>query len=248
MLKSSITFITAGLLLAFCCLSCSTLKKTTYFQNLPRDTTLNNLVTGDFETRIRKSDLLSITVASLSPENTALYNVPQNAVGTLAGYLVDEKGDIAFIKLGSVHVEGLSLKELKALLEKELTPYLKEPIVAVGFLNRHVTLIGAISPQVLPITGGHLTLLDALASGGDLGSRGRPDNILVIRENGTSKDFKRLDLTDESIFYSPYFYLQPNDIVYVEPRKVKQNHITQIISYVTAGLSFGIFIIDRFLK
>jgi len=228
--------------------SCSTTKKNTYFQGVPKDTTLSNLVTRDFETKIRKSDLLSVTVASLSPENTALYNAPQNTVGSLTGYLVDEQGTITFIKLGSIHVEGMSIRQLKELLEKELSPYLKEPVVAVGFLNRHVTMMGAISPQVLPIVNDHMTLLDALASSGDIGARGRSDNILVIREKGDSKEFKRLNLTDETIFYSPYFYLQPNDIVYVEPRKEKTNNVTRIISYVTAGLSFSIFIIDRVLK
>ncbi len=67
----------------------------------------------------------------------------------------------------------------------------------------------------------------------------------MIREKGNSKEFKRLNLTDESIFYSPYFYLQPNDIVYVEPVKKKAQNTTRIISYVTTGLSLVLFILGR---
>lgn len=228
--------------------SCTPAKKTAYFLDIPRDTILTNLVTKNFDTKIQNGDLLNITVSSLSPENTAFYNVPQNAIGTQSGYLVDENGTIQFVKLGTIPVAGLSRKELKSKLQKDLSAYLAQPIVSIGFLNRHVTMMGAISPQVLPITGDHMTLLDALAASGDIGSKGRTDNILVIREMENGKEFKRLDLTDKSIFYSPYFYLQPNDVIYVEPVKEKVNKTAQIISYVTAGISFFILIIDRITK
>jgi polysaccharide export outer membrane protein len=228
--------------------SCSTSKKTTYFQDIPNDTTLANLVSKDFEPKIQKGDLLGITVSSLSPENTAIYNAPQNAEGPLTGYLVDKEGNIEFIKLGAIHVDGMTRKELKAKLEKDLTSYLAQPVVAIGFLNRHVTLMGAVSPQVLPMPADNMTLLDALAASGDIGEKGRADNVLVIREKDSSKEFKRLNLTDESVFYSPYFYLKPNDIVYVEPVKKKQDNTLRIVSYITSGLSIVIFIIDRILK
>ncbi|MEO6221004.1 MAG: polysaccharide biosynthesis/export family protein [Ginsengibacter sp.] len=227
--------------------SCTPAKNTTYFQNLQKDTTLRNLVNKNFETKIQKADLLGIAVASMSPDNT-IYNAPQNTSGNLAGYLVDENGNISYIKLGLLHVEGLTKKELKAKLEKDLVQYLREAIVSVGILNRHVTMLGASGPQVLPITLENMTILDALASSGDIGEKGRTDNILVIREKDEGKEFKRLNLTDNSIFYSPYFYLQPNDIVYVEPAKVKAAKTAQIISYITAGISFALLIINQFLK
>jgi polysaccharide biosynthesis/export protein len=228
--------------------SCTSTKKTIYFQDIQKDTTLTNLVSKNFEPKIQKGDLLSITVASLSPENTALYNAPQNAQGPLTGYLVDENGNIQFIKLGTLHVEGMTRKELKAKLEKDLSLYLAQTVVAVGFLNRHVTMMGAISPQILPMPNDNMTIFDALASGGDIGAKGRTDNVLVIREKDNSKEFKRLNLTDKSIFYSPYFYLQPNDIIYVEPVKIKNDNTTRIISYVTAGISFVLLVIDRIIK
>jgi polysaccharide export outer membrane protein len=226
--------------------SCSVSKKTTYFQNIPNDTTLNNLVSKDFEPKIQKGDLLSITVASLSPENTVIYNAPQNAQGLVPGFLVDGQGDIQFIKLGTIHVAGMTRKELKAKLEKDLTPYLAQTVVAVGFLNRHVTMMGGVSPQILPMPNDNMTILDALAASGDIGVKGKTDNVLVIREKGNSREFKRLNLTNDSVFYSPYFYLQPNDIVYVEPVKVKVDKAPQIISYIITGISLFFLILSRF--
>ena len=106
-------------------------------------------------------------------------------------------------------------------------------------------MLGGITPQVLLMPGDNMTILDALAGSGDIGEKGRMDNVLVIREKDDNKEFKRLNLTDNSIFYSPYFYLQPNDIVYVEPMKIKANNTAQIVSYVTTGITFLIFILDR---
>jgi polysaccharide export outer membrane protein len=227
--------------------SCTSTKNSIYFQNLQKDTTLRNLVPKNYEPTIQKNDLLGIAVASLSPDN-AFYNAPQNAVGPLSGYLVDENGNISFVKIGVLHVEGMTRKELKDTLEKNLIPYLKDAVVSVGFLNRHVTMLGGISPQVLLMPGDNMTILDALAGSGDIGGKGRIDNVLVIREKDDNKEFKRVNLTDNSIFYSPYFYLQPNDIVYVEPAKIKGNKTAQIVSYITAGISLVILILNQFLK
>jgi polysaccharide biosynthesis/export protein len=228
--------------------SCTSTKQTIYFKDIQKDTTLTNLVSKNFEPKIQTGDLLSITVASLSPENTALYNAPQNAQGPLSGYLVDENGDIQFIKLGTLHVAGMTRKELKMKLEKDLSSYLLQTVVAVGFLNRHITMMGAISSQVLPMPNDNMTIFDALAAGGGITEKGKADNVLVIREKDNSKEFKRLNLTDKSIFYSPYFYLQPNDIIYVEPVKIKTDNTMRIVSYVTAGISLVFIVIDRIIK
>jgi polysaccharide export outer membrane protein len=225
--------------------SCTSTKKSIYFKNLQKDTTLRNLASKNYEPTIQKHDLLGIAVASLSPDN-ALYNAPQNTLGPLNGYLVDTNGNIPFVKIGILHVEGMTRKELKDTLEKQLIPYLKDAVVSVGFLNRHVTMLGGISPQVLLMPGDNMTILDALAGSGDIGEKGRIDNVLVIREKDDAKEFKRLNLADNSIFYSPYFYLQPNDIIYVEPLEVKKKiTVLQVVSYITTGISLVFLIINR---
>ena len=236
----------AGILLML--VSCSTSKNTIYFKDLPKDTTLHNIITENFDLKIQKGDLLSIAVASLSPD-VAFYNAPQNTIGPASGYSVDNNGNINFIKLGVLHVEGMTRKNLKDSLEKALVPYLKDAVVSVGFLNRHITIIGAVSPQVLPMPGDNMTILDALASSGDIGQKGKINNVLVIRDSSGSKEFKRLNLEDHSVFYSPYYYMQPNDIVYVEPARVKTTITApQIISYVTSGITLIFLIIDRIVK
>ncbi len=236
--------------------SCTPTKNILYFENLPKDTTLHNLVTKDFELKIKKGDLINIGVSSLSAENSILFTAPQtsiNATGA-SGYLVDKNGNILYPKLGTIYVEGMTRGELKNLLLKDLLPYLKDPIVTVNFVNHKVTIFGEVGgPQILNMTGESLTLLEAIALSGQLSKTARKDNILVIREsnNGADKQFKRLNLNNSSIFYSPFYYLRPNDIVYVEPDPAKEegvNKTQRIISYATAGLSLVLIILDRVFR
>lgn len=228
--------------------SCNISRKTVYFKDLEEDTTLSNLVSKPDEITILPGDLLSITVSSLSPENTLIYNAPPNTVDALTGYLVNDEGNIEFIKLGTIHVAGMSKVQLSEKLQRELEPYLAQNVVAVGIQNRHVTMMGAVSPKVLPLTQ-NMTLLDALANSGDIGEKGRIDNVLVIRSNdkGNEKTFKRIDLNDKSIFYSPYFYLQPNDIVYVEPKRQRMQTM-QYVSLAMTAITFIFFTLDRIFR
>lgn len=228
--------------------SCNISRKAVYFKDLPQDTTLTGLVTKPVELPIMAGDLLSITVTSLSPENTAIYNAAPNTVDGLQGYLVDETGNIPFIKLGSISAAGQTKAELAATLQKQLEPYVGQNVVSVGIQNRHVTMLGGVSSKVLPLTG-KMTILDALAESGDIGEKGRIDNILVIRSNdrGETKTFKRIDLNDRSIFYSPYFYLEPDDVVYVEPRR-QPMQVTQYISLTMTVVTFIFLTVDRILR
>lgn len=235
-------------LVIFALSSCISTKNTVYFKDLKEDTTLTNLVSRPPEVVIRPGDLLSITVASLSPETATMYNAAPNSENGLLGYLVDKDGNIDFFKLGKVKVEGLTKTQLSQQLQVALEPYLAQNKVTVGVQNRHVTMMGAVSPKILPLTE-NMTLLDAIAASGDVGEKGKADNILVIREKdaGREKTFKRLNLTDKSIFYSPYFYLQPNDVVYVEPAPKKATVIS-VISIVVSTTSFVLLIIDRIFR
>lgn len=234
-------------------ISCSSGKKIVYFENLPRDTMLHNLVTRDFELKIRKGDVISISVSSLSVESSAIFNAPQVSMGEPAvsgvpGFLVDIKGDIGYPKLGLLHVEGLTRNELKNLLAKELSPYLKEAVITVNFANQKVTVMGEVTnPQVLSLTAENLTLLQALALCGGINKTARRDNVLVIRENGTDKEFKRVNLNNSSVFYSPFYYLRPDDIVYVEPdiSRKESGSTQQIITFISTGLSLLFLILSR---
>ncbi len=245
--------------------SCSPAKNVVYFQNLPTDTTIQNLVNRNMELKIRKNDILSINIISPDPSTTPLFNGIQNVstsvsaagagssgAGAGAGYLVDNDGNIAIYKLGVIHVEGLTRSELKQKLQKDLAPYLVDAVITIRFLSNHITMLGEVAkPQVINIPNEQISLLDAIAQSGDLTITGRRDNILIIRETETGKQFKRLNLSDKSIFSSPFYYLKPDDVVYIEPTESKIKSTTQtqqIVSYALSGVTILITVLSLLLR
>ncbi|HLX66932.1 MAG TPA: polysaccharide biosynthesis/export family protein [Puia sp.] len=142
---------------------------------------------------------------------------------TTPGYLVDEDGDIQFQPpLGLLHVEGLTRDSLKILLDSKMKKYVKNPYYTIRFMNYRFTMLGEVShPGIFSIPGEHISLLDAIGLAGDLTLYGRRDNILVIREYDGKREWARLDLTKPDILLSPYYYLQQNDVVYVEATRKK---------------------------
>ena len=181
---------------------------------------------------IQIGDLLAIRIFSNSPEATALFNqgagssssgggaVGNSAAGT--GYQVDVQGNIYFFKIGAIKASGLTKLQLVQALQDKLATYLTNPYVEVNFLNTKVTVMGEVSkPGTINITEQRISILDALAQSGDLTNFGRRDNILVVREKDGKREIGRLDLRSPSIMQSEFFYLQQNDLVYVEPQRKK---------------------------
>jgi polysaccharide export outer membrane protein len=141
---------------------------------------------------------------------------------TTPGYLVDEDGNIQFQGLGLLHVEGLSKDSLKILLDSRLKQYLKNPYYTIRFMNYRFTMLGEVAhPGIFSIPGEHVSLLEAIGLAGDLTLYGRRDNILVMRETEGQRQWARLDLTKPQVIASPFYYLQQNDVVYVEATKKK---------------------------
>lgn len=230
--------------------SCTPAKNLVYFENLKRDTNIPTLVDNNLELKIRRNDLLFISFASPDPLSNAVFNSPQGSdvtsgspggggSATLNGYQVDNNGNIILYKLGAIRAEGLTRSELKQKLIKEISPYLKDVVVTVRFLSNHITMLGEVGkPQVITMPNDQMTILEAIGMSGDLTITGRRDNVLVIRETPGGKQFKRLNLTDQSIFTSPFYYLKPDDVVYVEPSEIKIKNTgngPQMISYLIAG-------------
>ena len=174
----SLTFLMSIVAINFFTISCTSTKKILYFENLPKDTTLHNLVTKDFELKIKKGDLINIGVSSLSAEGSGIFTAPQTSITATgaSGFLVDKSGNILYPKLGTIHVEGMTRDELKNKLLKDLLPYLKDPVVTVNFVNHKVTVFGEVGvPQVINMTGESMTLLDALVLSGQLSKTARQD-------------------------------------------------------------------------
>jgi polysaccharide export outer membrane protein len=161
---------------------------------------------------------------------------------TTPGYLVDEEGNIQFQGLGLLHVDGLSKDSLKLLLDSRLKQYLKNPYYTIRFMNYRFTMLGEVGhPGIFSIPGEHISLLEAIGLAGDLTLYGRRDNILVIRESEGKRQWARLDLTKPQVMSSPYYYLEQNDVVYIEATKRKVQANDQIT---TRNITIGATIIS----
>ncbi|MCM1219875.1 MAG: polysaccharide biosynthesis/export family protein [Lachnospiraceae bacterium] len=216
--------------------SCSSNKRSkfVYFQDID---TAPKTELPDYETSIKNGDELVITVNSTDPTATAIYNVPlanPASNSDLAGqsqprqqtYIVDTDGNIQFPVLGDVHVAGLTLSQARKMLEEKISADVQDPIVKVGYDNYIINVAGEVkNPRQLYVNRPRFSVLDAISASGDLTPYGRRDNILVIREeeDGT-RSSARLDMTKSDIFKSPYFYMQQNDYVYVEPTEVREDN------------------------
>lgn len=245
---STIPFVLLGVLL--CLASCSTSKKVAYFQNI--QSVDFNQSKGLYDAKILPKDMLTITVNTKTPEASQPFNLTisntlnqsgqLSGVGSLQGYLVDNNGDINFPVVGKIHVQGLTKNQCQDLIAQKISPYLsssENPVVTVKMSSYHVTIIGEVnSPKVVAVTTEKMSILEALAEAGDLTIYGRRDNIILIRESGTGqKEYHIINLNDANIFNSPYYYLQQNDIVYVEPNGVKAKN-SAIGSSTTIWFSF----------
>lgn len=214
---------------------CTSSKYVPYFTNI--DSVDLAASQGLYDAKIMPKDMLTITVSTLTPEASAPFNLTVSGSvgsggelnqtgGNLQGYLVDNDGNINFPVVGKIHVAGLTKNECQDLIAQKINPYLsatEKPIVTVRMSSYHVTVIGEVgSPSVIPVTTEKMNVVEALASAGDLGIYGKRNNVLLIRENEKGqREAHRLNLNDARLFNSPYYYLQQNDILYVEPNSVK---------------------------
>lgn len=211
--------------------SCSAPKEVLYLQDIA--TVKEENIDKNYEVIIHKDDLLAILVNSKDPELALPFNMPvvtyqiggQTSVQQrLLGYLVDQNGDIDFPILGKIHVEGLTRMQVTESIKQKLMEedLIKDPIVTVQFLNFKVSVMGEVArPGTFDISGDRITLLEALSMAGDLTIYGRRDRVAVIREKDGKRRITYHDLRSSDIFQSPCYYLQQNDIVYVEPNKAK---------------------------
>jgi len=228
--------------------SCTNTRTLVYMQGQFDTARLSKVVIS--QQIIQKGDLLNIIVYSDNPDATKIYNQTlitassasvigsegitggvTGASPSTSGYLVDEKGNIEFQGLGLLHVDSMTKEQLKDTLTARLKDFLVNPYFTVRFLNYKFTMIGEVQrPGIFSIPGDHISLFEALGLAGDLTFYGRRDNILVVRENNGKREFGRMDITKPEIMASPFFYLQSNDVVIVEPtrKKIAANDQTAI--------------------
>lgn len=228
-------------LLLFFLGGCASQKEITYLQDVKKD--YRQRIEQDYNVRINSDDLLLIMVNSKNPELVQMFNLPMVSYQVtntgysegqqrMLGYLVDKNGNINFPQLGEINVMGLTRFELSEQLTKELKRrgLVNDPVVTIQFLNFKVSVMGEVErPGTFEVKSDRITLLDALSLAGDLTIYGRRDNVKVIREENGERIVAFVDLRSVELMNSPYYYLKQNDIVYVEPNKVRaeQREINQ---------------------
>ena len=219
MSRIAIKIIVVALLLQFVT-SCVSKQDIIYFQNLPEEIAQLDSVQSSF--KIKPNDILSITVTAYDPSAVQPFNlVLQSKGGILSenqGYLTSADGYINFPVLGKIKTAGLTRAELGDQLTKAISEYILDPIVTINVLNFKVSILGGVNrPGTFAVQGERFTLPEAISLAGDLSIYGKPDRILVLRETSGKKAYAYLDLRDAKIMESEYFYLQQNDLIYVEP-------------------------------
>eukprot|EP01093_Parvamoeba_rugata_P004327 TRINITY_DN1602_c1_g1_i1.p1 TRINITY_DN1602_c1_g1~~TRINITY_DN1602_c1_g1_i1.p1 ORF type:complete len:267 (-),score=39.02 TRINITY_DN1602_c1_g1_i1:24-800(-) len=211
--------------------SCASRKDIVYFQDKPLE---EGLIASEATQLIYKpDDILTINVSALDPDTVKPFNLPivsnntsdlRSAQGSQQQqtYLVDHNGNIEFPVLGTIKVEGLTRTDLTALLVERIKSMVNNPIVNVRLANFTVTVIGEVSnPGTFTMQDERVTLLEALGYANDLTIFGKRKNVRLIREIDGKKKFAEIDLTSINTVNSHLYYLQQNDVIYVEPNNAK---------------------------
>ena len=218
-------------------MSCKTTTNTiTYFQDLDNQMPAVTEQSVNYTPRIAPDDQLSITVSGTDPNAVAAFNMPlasylapgeTNVTSTpvLHTYLVNSRGEIDFPVLGKVQVANMTRSELTDMMTEKISAYVKSPIVTIQIRTFKVSVLGEVNkPGTVNVPNERLSILDALGMAGDLTIYGNRTNVLLIRDNNGQKEYHRFDLTSSETLTSPYYYLQQNDVLYVEPNKARKGN------------------------
>jgi len=215
---------------------------------------------------IRPNDILMINVSAEDMEVAMPFNLlapAQNMQESrmqasrgfareIQGYIVDADGTIQFPILGELEVGGMTRQDLLKMLYERIGEHIQNPIINVRITNFKVTVLGEVNrPGAYAIGDERVTLLEALGMAGDLNIYGKRDNIIVLREEAGVKQYKIIDITKSDFLHSDFYYLQQNDIVYVQPNgpmvqaSAYNRNIGAWVS-ITSLLISIIVLIDRF--
>jgi len=250
------------------CNACNSTKNLIYFKDLEnvRETALTSNVQDNAEHKIENNELLSIRITSPTTEPAAyqIFNINNdyrnsgpNSYGGRAettGYLVSSEGYIEIPLLGPIKVSGLTKTQVKDYVTKKILDkkLLIDPIVDIRYLNYEVTILGEVArPTVITVPTEKISLIKALGVAGDITAFGRRDNVLLVRESEGKKLVVRLDLNSSTFLQSPYYYLQPNDVVYVETTKNRAASVDRtrlILPSILSTISVAILVIDRITR
>ena len=244
------------LLMAVLLMSCNTSKEILYFQDI--NVNQPEVISGARDITVQPKDQISILVSSKDPQLAALFNLTraQASIGTggvsgggeVSGYTLDDKGNIDFPVLGTLHIAGMTKSQIAALVKKRLMEenLVNDPVVTVEFMNLYFSVLGEVkTPGKYAITKDQITLLEAISVAGDLSIYGKRDAIFVIREENGERVTHWVDIRSKDLFNSPVYYLKQNDVVYVQPNKVRAGQSTineNSVKSVSLWISIGSFL------
>ena len=223
--------------------NCTSYRRVVYLSDV-QDSLPSNLskVNTDYDSKIQINDILNIRITTLSPADVLLLN-PTSGGGTgpnaVYGYLVDKNGEIRVPMIGPVKVVGLTRYDLENLITEKLREYTKDPVVSIKRGNVKMTVLGEVNKpgEVTPETE-RFTIFDAIGQADDLKVTAKRTNILILREQNGKRVIGRIDISSQNALKSPYFYLKPNDVIYVEPIKAGYVDRNQFITrYLGVGAS-----------
>jgi polysaccharide biosynthesis/export protein len=236
--------------------SCLSSKQLAYFNNIKRDS-VSQIHADTIETRISKNDILQVSITTLDPTTTTQLNpvgVATGTAGVTGGYLVDESGMITVPLIGPVKAEGLTKRQLADIIKNHLLDQKLaiSPFVVVRILNYKVTVLGEVGkPGVINVPNEKITLPEALGEAGDLTVYGRRNNVLLIREDGDKRIYKRFNLNDSQLFDKDIYNLRNQDIIYVEPNNAKASlgdRTTQLLPLAISVISIVLVLYVTFIR
>lgn len=233
--------------------SCGSRKELVYFQSKNGVQEIVEISKINNSFKINKGDVIGVVVSAEDLRSVQPFSYPtvsSSTDETFAGltYTVDNGGYITMPKVGKLYVEGLTRVESTDLIKEALAKFILDPQVTVEIRGMHFTILGDVgSPGVYPIQTDRITILEAIATAGDLSIQGKRNNILVIREVNGKAIEHRIDITSNNLFESPVYYLAQNDVVYVEPNQSrlnasKQNPSTNLF-FSIASLALSVIIL-----
>jgi len=210
--------------------------KFTYFNNLPKDTVyVTSNLQSQNDIRVKVNDVLSIKVSTRDDKSNILFNqgvlsssIQERSSASVdvlqsEGYRVDNQGNINFPVFGKINVLGKTLEEVEAQIADSIATQVKNPIVNVKLLNIQVVVMGEVGkPGIIEVSGRKVTVLEAVGLAGDIKETGKKSEVLIIRNNKNTKEYARVNLTDVNVVSSPYFYVQQDDVIVVEPTRIKE--------------------------
>lgn len=248
----------------FVFVSCTTPVSTlSYLENLENNETMV-AQTEIPEYQIGQNDNLYIRVIGEDELLTAFLNITNSRGGANFGngtstldfvtYVVDADGFISMPQIGRVKVEGLTIREVEDKLTPKVNELIENTSVIVRVVNRKVSVLGEVhSPGQHQMVKYNQTIFETLAMAGDLTDYGNRKNIKLIRETKEGKIVAKLNLNDASLLMSPYYYILPDDVIYVEPRDKLYGTKTlpytgpviPILSVISSALAIGLFFIKK---